>query len=98
MNKLPYRIKENSWLAAIAAMKLQSSSVAIVLGETIHLHGATRKSFLQNEAWLKHELCHVKQFHEHGYFAFIGKYLWESLRKGYHNNKYEAEARAAENE
>ena len=98
MNKLPYRIKENSWLAAIAAMKLQSRSVAIVMGKTIHLHGATRDLFLQNEPWLKHELCHIKQFHDHGYFTFIAKYLWESLRKGYHNNKYEAEARAAENE
>ena len=96
MNKLPYRIKENSWLATIAAKKLQSRSVAIVLGKTIHLHGATRETFLQNERWLKHELCHIKQYHEHGHVTFIAKYLWESLRKGYHNNKYEAEARAAE--
>ena len=98
MNKPLYIIKENSWIAAVAAKKLRAKSVAMVLGNTIHLHGAAKKSFLQNEPWLKHELCHIKQFHEHGYFSFIAKYLWESLRKGYHNNKYEAEARAAENE
>ncbi len=98
MNKPLYFIKENSWVAAIAAKKLGAKSVAMVLGKTIHLYGATKEAFLQNEAWLKHELCHVNQFKEHGYIPFIAKYLLESLRKGYHNNKYEAEARSAENE
>lgn len=96
MSKIPYRIKENSPLAAIAAFKLQSTAVAMVLGKTIHLHGTTTKNFLKNERWLKHELCHVKQFEQHGFFPFIAKYLWESIRTGYYNNKYEAEARAAE--
>jgi len=30
--------------------------------------------------------------------AFTFMYLWESLRKGYYNNKWEQEARAAENQ
>jgi len=96
MSKIAYRIKENSPLAAIAAFKLRSTAVAMVLGKTIHLYGTSREQFLQNERWLKHELCHVKQYKEHGYIPFIAKYLWESIRKGYYNNKYEAEARAAE--
>lgn len=77
-------------------MKLGTKAVAMVLGKTIHLHNTTKNDFLQDEKWLKHELCHIKQFKEHGYMGFIVKYLWESIRKGYHNNRFEVEARKAE--
>jgi hypothetical protein len=89
-------IKENSWLAKIAAKKLKANAVAMVLGKTIHLHNTTKASFLSDERWFKHELCHIKQFKQHGYFLFVVKYLWESLRKGYYNNRFEIEAREAE--
>jgi hypothetical protein len=92
-----YRIKENSWLARIAARKLNSTKVAIVLGNTIYLYNTGKETFLKDERWLKHELCHIKQFREHGFFSFIAKYLWESLKNGYYNNKYEVAARTAEN-
>ena len=90
------RIKENSWVAKIAAKKLRATSVAIVLGNTIHLYNTSKVEFLQNTRWVKHELCHVQQFNAHGYAGFIIKYLWESLKKGYYNNKFEVEARKAE--
>ena len=93
-----YFIKENSWIAKFAAIKLQSQQAAIVIGKTIHLYNTSKKQFLLNERWLKHELCHVKQFQENGYVIFIAKYLWESIKRGYYNNKYEVEAREAENE
>jgi hypothetical protein len=93
-----YFIKENSWIAKFAAIKLQSQQAAIVIGKTIHLYNTSEKQFLLNERWLKHELCHVKQFQENGYLIFIAKYLWESIKHGYRNNKYEVEARDAENE
>jgi Domain of unknown function (DUF4157) len=96
LDKTPFYIKENSWLAKIAAKKLKANAVAMVLGKTIHLHNTTKASFLKDERWLKHELCHIKQFKEHGYFLFVVKYLWESLRKGYYNNRFEVEAREAE--
>ncbi len=89
-------IKENSWIAKLAAAKLQSDRVAIVIGKTIHLHNTTKHHFLQNPTWLKHELCHIQQFKEHGFLNFIFKYLCESARHGYYNNKYEIEAREAE--
>jgi hypothetical protein len=89
-------IKENSWLARIAAAKLGIHSVAMVLGETIHLYNTTKSEFLQDERWLKHELCHIQQFKEHGYVGFIVKYLWESIKKGYYSNRFEVEARRAE--
>jgi hypothetical protein len=92
-----FLIKENSWLAKIAAKKLRSKSVAMVLGKTIHLHNTTKEEFLNNTTWLKHELCHVQQFKQHGFFMFVIKYLYESIKVGYYNNKYEVEAREAEN-
>ncbi|MBX2932961.1 MAG: DUF4157 domain-containing protein [Ferruginibacter sp.] len=97
MKNKDFYIKENSWLAKIAALKLKSHSVAIVLGKTIHLHNVAKNDFLKDTRWLKHELCHIKQFKQYGFVGFIIKYLWESIRKGYYNNRFEVEARAAEN-
>lgn len=91
-------IKENSWIAKIAARKLGSENVAIVIGKTIHLHNVSESRFLEDTRWVKHELCHVRQFREHGYIPFIFKYILESMNKGYYQNKFEAEARKAETE
>jgi hypothetical protein len=41
---------------------------------------------------LLHELGHVEQFLASGAFPF--RYVWESLRHGYHRNRYEIEAQA----
>ncbi len=90
------RIKENSFLARIAALKLRSGSVAMVLGRTIHLHNVSSEEFLKETRWVKHELCHVQQYKQHGFVPFLAKYLWESIKHGYHNNKFEVEAREAE--
>lgn len=89
-------VKENSWIAKIAARKLGSDNVAIVIGKTIHLHNVSKARFLEDKRWVKHELCHVRQFQQHGFAPFIFKYLWESMRSGYYQNKYEVEARDAE--
>ena len=92
-----YFIKENSWIAKLAAKKLRTKRVVIVIGKTIHLHNTTKQDFLKDERWVKHELCHVKQFQQNGFVIFILKYLWENMKHGYRNNKYEVEAREAEN-
>ena len=91
-----YYIKEDSIIAKIAARKLKTTCVAIVIGKTIHLANASKEDLLQNEKWLKHELCHISQFEKFGFLNFIFKYLVESYRSGYYMNKYEVEARAAE--
>jgi hypothetical protein len=93
---MEFVIKENSWIAKIAATKLHSENVAIVLGKTIHLYHVSKEDFLKNEKWLKHEMCHLEQFRKYGFLPFIFKYLWESLKVGYYKNKFEAEARNAE--
>ena len=93
---IAYTIKENSFLAKLAAWKLGKSTMAIVFGSRIHLFNCSKETFLSNQSWLRHELCHVKQYQQHGYLLFLFKYLWESIRHGYYNNRFEVEARAAE--
>jgi Domain of unknown function (DUF4157) len=89
-------IRENSWMAWLAARKLGEPTVAFTLGNTIHLYRTQREHFLSNERWVKHELKHVEQFRRYGYIRFIFLYLAESIRRGYYNNRFEVEARKAE--
>lgn len=90
------RIKENSWLAKIAAIKMRAEKVAIVFGNTIHLYQTSKGEFLNNKEWLCHELTHVEQYRQNGFIGFIRKYLVECLKNGYYNNKFEMEARKNE--
>ena len=94
--RLYFQIKERSFIARLAAWKLNSDKVAIVIGKTIHLHNTERNELLQNKRWLLHELKHIEQFRHYGFLPFIFLYVWESIRHGYTNNKYEMEARASE--
>ena len=92
------KIKEKSWKAKLAARCLRVNNVAFTLGETVHLYNATEKEFLQDTRWVKHELKHVEQFKRYGFISFIAMYTFETMKKGYYNNKYEVEARMAEKE
>ncbi|MEJ7681246.1 MAG: DUF4157 domain-containing protein [Segetibacter sp.] len=80
----------------IAAYKLNSHSVAMVIGKTIHLHNSTREDFLNNPVWVRHEVAHVKQYLELGLFRFLALYLLETFNKGYQNNRFEVDARQKE--
>ena len=42
---------------------------------------------------LVHEVVHVEQIEKLGRIRFYLTYLWELLRHGYRNNKFEVEAR-----
>jgi hypothetical protein len=65
----------------------QRSAAAITLWHTVFLaHGVPLDPEL-----LLHELRHVYQFQASA--AFPMRYLWESIRRGYHANRYEADAR-----
>ena len=90
------QIRENSFLARIAARKLKANSVAMVIGNTIHLHNVTREIFLQDERWLKHEMAHVEQYKRYGLLRFLLLYTWYSIKFGYTNNPFEIEARERE--
>lgn len=89
-------IKENSCIARLAAWKLKSRHMAITLGHTIHLYNTSSDDFLESKTWVCHELAHVRQFERYGFCPFLFLYGWESIRKGYYNNKWEVEARALE--
>jgi hypothetical protein len=65
----------------------QTTVAAITLGKTIFLAPRTR---LDPELLL-HEYRHVQQFSESKSFPL--HYIWESLRRGYHANRFEADAR-----
>ncbi|MCX6318403.1 MAG: DUF4157 domain-containing protein [Bacteroidetes bacterium] len=90
------RIRENSPLAKLAAIKMKSQQLAMVLGHTIHLHNTTREEFLRDTAWVCHEVKHIQQYRQHGYAGFLCKYFFDWVKHGYYNNKFEKEARAAE--
>jgi len=66
----------------------QRSAAAITLWHTVFLDPTLEP----NPELLLHELRHVHQFEERLTFPVL--YLWESLRRGYYENRYEADARA----
>lgn len=66
----------------------QSTVSAITLWQTIWLAPALDPSV----ELLLHELRHVDQFASSRTFPIL--YLWESLRHGYFQNRFEADARA----
>ncbi len=90
------KIKENSWLAQIAARKLRCPQVAMVIGKTIHLYNSSKEDFLSNKRWVRHEIAHVQQYLELGLFKFLVLYLLETFNKGYEKNSFEVEARQKE--
>jgi Domain of unknown function (DUF4157) len=90
------RIREKSWRAKIAGWVLRGNQTAIVFGNTIHLCNTTTKEFLANKEWVCHELAHVLQYRQYGYFGFLRRYIWECIKHGYYKNRFEKEARAEE--
>ncbi len=91
-----YQIKIASKRAWVAAKLLKTNQVAIVFGNIIYLHNTTKQAFEANKPWLKHELKHIEQYQQLGYWRFILLYLIETLKHGYYNNRFEIEAREAE--
>ena len=89
-------IKEDSWIAELAAYILKSKRMAIVIGNSIYLYKVSGEEFIKDKKWLKHELCHIAQYKKYGTPGFIIRYLIESIRHGYHNNCFEKEARLNE--
>lgn len=96
MDTIRCRIKENSLFARLAAWKLKSSGAAIVFGNVIHLYGVDRQAFLMHTGWVRHEVCHVKQYRKYGYLRFLWLYVGDWIRVGYWNIPFEKEARMAE--
>lgn len=75
----------------LARLFLPRRYVAITLAS----HVLTREEAL-DERILRHEQVHVEQWSRHGFFGFLGRYLWFHLKYGYADNPFEVEAREAE--
>ena len=90
------KIREDSFIARIAARKLKCEQVAIVIAQTIHLHNTPKAEFLSNRTWVRHEMVHLEQFRRYGTIRFMFLYVVESVRRGYWNNRFEKEARDGE--
>lgn len=90
---MEFRVVERSPIAFVARRVLRARAVAVTVGRVVHLHGATREQFLARPEWVAHELAHVEQYRRHGFWRFLLLYTLESARRGYHDNRFEVEAR-----
>lgn len=90
------RIKENSGVAKVAAAAMKVDKVAIVFGSTIYLYNTGREEFLSDQDWVCHELMHIEQYRKKGFLGFLLQYLFDWMKNGYYNNKFEVEARENE--
>ena len=91
-------IRENSRLAMLAAGQMGKPNAAVVVGSTIYLWGASRKEFLGDIKWVRHEVAHVLQYKKYGVLLFLYLYLAASAKNGYLDNRFEQEARSFEND
>lgn len=89
-------IRENSRMARLAALAIGKPNAAMVVGRTIYLWGASRREFLADVRWVRHEVVHVLQYQKYGVLLFWWLYLADSMKRGYEDNKFEREARSLE--
>lgn len=71
--------------------------MAMVVGSTVYLYNTSKQEFLADKSWVRHEQKHIEQYRMYGTAGFIARYLLESIRHGYYRNRFEVEARKAEN-
>lgn len=82
------RVRRGGVLPRLGGWCLGLGSVAgITVGRTVWLG----RNVLPSAELLLHELRHVHQFESVRAFAL--RYVWETLRRGYHHNRFEVEAR-----
>ena len=83
------KLRRGGILPRIAGWTLGQSTVsAITLWRTVFFGAHTSVS----ARLLLHEFRHTEQFLERRSFPL--HYIWESLRRGYHHNRFEIDARA----
>lgn len=87
------RVLRGSWIPNLAGLLsgMRGPAAAVTLGDAIIVH--PRVSLTPR--LLRHELAHVRQWRAHS-VSFPIRYVWGHLHYGYHDNPYEVEARAAE--
>lgn len=91
-----FRIKEHSRLAIFMAKTKKEETWGFTIGRTVYIN-CSAEVFLDKEWWVRHEFCHLQQYQRYGTLEFLKRYLFFSIFKGY-NNRFEREAKKAENE
>ncbi len=83
----------NAWIPWLGGRlaRLNGPAAAVTLGRTILVHPQARPT----SRLIRHELAHVRQWRADP-VLFPLRYVWQHLRRGYHDNPYEVEARLAE--
>ena len=82
------RVRRGGLAPRIGGWCLRQVTVAgITFGRTVWLG----KNITPTAELLLHELRHVQQFES--VHAFPLRYVWETLRRGYHHNRFEVDAR-----
>ncbi len=82
------RLRRGGFLPRLGGWCLGQASVSgITVGRTVWLG----RNVAPSAELLLHELRHVHQFESVRAFAL--RYVWETLRRGYHHNRFEVEAR-----
>jgi len=93
MVKAP-RIHYNSTLAKILLPKKYE---AFTIMQHIYIKCSKQSmTEIQRLRLLAHEGCHTAQYLRCGFFGFLFRYLWYSIKYGYNDNPLEVEARKAE--
>lgn len=79
------------WIPALGGLLARTAgpAAAVTLRNTVVVHPRARLT----PRLLAHELEHVRQWRADRWFPL--RYTWETLRRGYHDNRYEVQARAA---
>lgn len=80
----------NSKLARFIGLFYGSSLFAIVTSRNTCRYSC--EEHLVMASWRAHEDVHKAQFARMGWLRFVGAYVWEFIKHGHENNKYEKEA------
>ena len=95
------KLTRAKWYARILSSEFfaKTTVAAITLGHTIHFREESHYNphTIQGLTLLAHEIKHVEQFEQRGFFRFIGKYIQDYFSHGYGDDiSFEGEAYAFE--
>ena len=96
------KVKPYSFIGKVAAKINKSTNFAVTIGNTIFV-SCSLNEFLSDTSWVKHELCHTRQYDRYGILEFGKRYLFYYIikggffkKRGYLRNPFEIEANNAE--
>jgi hypothetical protein len=83
----------NSKTACLLGKLNRSQHYAVTISSTCTLFAESEEFVLAVPECRRHETVHKDQYERYGWFGFMARYLWWSLRYSYQDNPLEKEAR-----